>query len=144
MGACVTLVSQFICLVSSALRICTPEPCQWALRHASSVPMDPRVATHRCTSCKTYKAITRDNFAFRNSAFLRTCLKCQNRRRKTQLGGDGDDDGEADKENEPAADNDDSELTVIELEDFLAIIGMDESARSFSALVDTAKTGEKG
>ncbi|KAJ7059299.1 hypothetical protein C8F01DRAFT_1146705, partial [Mycena amicta] len=115
------------------------------LRQASSAPMDPRVATHRCSSCKTYKAITRDNFVFRNGAFLRTCLKCQNRRCKTQLGGDGDDDGEADKENEPAADDDDSELTVIELEDFLAIISMDESVRSFSALVDTAKTGkEKG
>jgi hypothetical protein len=99
----------------------------------------------RCSTCGTWKLATNEFFNIKHGKCPKTCRICTERKAKQRKKTTEDsttgrsypiDDGDVDE--------DSSDLCRVTLEEFLAIIAMDESARSFSALVDTQSRDLKG
>ncbi|KAJ7829611.1 hypothetical protein B0H13DRAFT_1916378 [Mycena leptocephala] len=96
-----------------------------------------------CSSCKTSKPATNEFFTIKLGNCQKTCRVCNQKkadRRKKTAGASGasyhaDDDDDK---------NEESDLGHFTLEEYLTIIAMDETARSFSALVNVEVLHLKG
>jgi hypothetical protein len=86
------------------------------------------------------KLFTAEYFARKGTGFMKTCLPCRNRDRKQEQAAKG----QESREPASAADNDYAGLSCVEFEEFIAVIAMDESVRSFSAFVDATVFRKQG
>jgi hypothetical protein len=86
------------------------------------------------------KPLTAEYFAREGMGFMKTCLPCCYRDRKRDQVAKG----QEPREPTSAADDDYAGLSCVDFEDFIAVIAMDESVRSFSAFVDTMVLGKQG
>jgi hypothetical protein len=92
-----------------------------------------------CSTCSLWKLATDEFFNIKLGKYAKTCRVCN--QRKKEKNKDKPRDSTATGQSYPTdggdADQDLSDLPRVTLEEFLAIIAMDENARSFAALVDT-------
>ncbi|KAJ7911797.1 hypothetical protein B0H13DRAFT_1875416 [Mycena leptocephala] len=92
-----------------------------------------------CSTCSLWKLATDEFFNIKLGKCPKTCCICN--QRKKEKNKDKPRDSTATGQSYPTdggnADEDLSDLPQVTLEEFLAIIAMDENARSFAALVDT-------
>ncbi|KAJ7318691.1 hypothetical protein DFH08DRAFT_971072 [Mycena albidolilacea] len=106
----------------------------------SDAPPAPDVPKQKCSACKCMKPLTAEYFARKGTGFMKTCLSCRNRDRKREQAAKG----QEPREPASAADDDYAGLSCVDFEDFIAVIAMDESVRSFSAFVDATVLGKQG
>ncbi|KAJ7836105.1 hypothetical protein B0H13DRAFT_1913287 [Mycena leptocephala] len=89
-----------------------------------------------CSTCSLWKLATDEFFNIKLGKCPKTCRVC-NQRKKENKPRDSTATGQSYPTDGGDADEDLSDLPRVTLEEFLAIIAMDENARSFAALVDT-------
>ncbi|KAJ7828439.1 hypothetical protein B0H13DRAFT_2373193 [Mycena leptocephala] len=94
-------------------------------------------ATSKCSSCKTWKPAMSEFFTIKLGKCLGTCCVCSqkkaDKRKKAAEATKSEESYPADDDN---TSEDLSDLSCFTLEEYLTIITMDETAQSFSVLVD--------
>ncbi|KAJ7808642.1 hypothetical protein B0H13DRAFT_1920635 [Mycena leptocephala] len=102
-------------------------------------------ATSKCSSCKTWKPGTSKFFTIKLGKCPGTCRVCsQKKADKRKKAAEATTSGESYPADDDNTNEDLSELSRFTLEEYLTIIAMDETARSFSALVDVEILRLKG
>ncbi|KAJ7754197.1 hypothetical protein DFH07DRAFT_773847 [Mycena maculata] len=99
----------------------------------------------RCSSCKTWKPATTEFFDIKLGKCPGTCRVCkQKKAEKRKKATEGTASGGSYPTDDDDTNEELSDLSRFTLEEYLTVIAMDKTARSFSALVDTEVLDLKG
>ncbi|KAJ7204151.1 hypothetical protein GGX14DRAFT_369028, partial [Mycena pura] len=101
--------------------------------------------SQNCSSCKCHKPA--ECFELVHGKRKRTCRACLAKKATKKKQNSSEETGPSTVPDVPSTNDafeDDTDLSIVTLEDFLAVIAMDENARSLGAIIDAEQTGKMG